>query len=113
MSKSGFGGGKSWVRIVPAGFELIFLPFSWLLRRAKAFRRSCWLFFLEEKAATRLFSLSYSQVLTVWSAQIMGLAEFASRGRDPCSRLAPHPMPPRRAAIRRPQLLHRCTNAAP
>ena len=28
----------------PAGFELIFLQFSWLLRRAEAFRRSCWLF---------------------------------------------------------------------
>ena len=71
---AGLGGGKSWVRIVPAGFELIFLPFSWLLRRAKAFRRSCWLFFSEKKAATRLFSLSYSQNLTVerelraWSA---------------------------------------------
>ena len=36
---------ESWVRVVPAGFGLIFLPFSWLLRRAKAFRRSCWLFF--------------------------------------------------------------------
>ena len=55
---AGLGGGKSWVRIVPAGFELIFLPFSWLLRRAKAFRRSCWLIFKEKKAAPRLFPLS-------------------------------------------------------
>ena len=43
--------------------------------------------------------------------EVMGLAEFASHGRDPCNRLTPHSMPPRRAAIRRPQLLHRCTIA--
>ena len=43
--------------------------------------------------------------------EVMGLAEFASHGRDPCNRLTPHSIPPRRAAIRRPQLLHRCTIA--
>ena len=43
--------------------------------------------------------------------EVMGLAEFASHGRDPCNRLTPRSMPPRRAAIRRPQLLHRCTIA--
>ena len=43
--------------------------------------------------------------------EVMGLPSSHRRGRDPCNRLAPHSMPPRRAAIRRPQLLHRCTIA--
>ena len=52
---AGLGGGKSWVRIVPAGFGLIFLPFSWAFKKGEGVSAVLLAIFIRKKGSDSTF----------------------------------------------------------
>ena len=64
MSKSGSGGGKSWVRVVPAGFELIYFTIFLAFKKGEGVSAVLLAIFLRKKGSDSpffiiLFTVSY------------------------------------------------------